>query len=686
MRVRFVPLLFVAVAALYGAGQKSTLCIAGAPCLSVAGHGADVTPADTDRPFTWTEAQGKTTIGIVPAGAGHVSLEAPATIRLRLKSAAQDRWPARMTLNIRDKQNHSWSLDLPARQGLSGLELRAPGGQYDVEVIADRHRREMRHVTFAASPTELSVVLKPLPQIAGRVVSTSGEAIAGADLRVNEHAVAVSDVAGRFSFDADPENWPEAVSIRAGGYGTRMLPIPRARIDTDLLDVVLGAGGSLRVSVERPPEIRSLRLALSKIGDGRRIQIDTRVMDSSSTIFENIEAGSYLLLVSGEKPEERLGVPVTVKAAEDKPVKISVRPRNLTIRAEMAGVPLGGARIRFFSRDGQWDGEFTAAESGELQLFPWQLGKVTAWVFKEGTLTVPHVEDHRFDDDDVDAQWTIHVSTREVRGRVLDAASGEAIVGANVALQVKGSNSYAAITKTGSDGLFVFTAAKPGHHNLHAAADGYQNGHASYEFLESEETHEVTMSLERSSSLRLFVQDASGRPIQDAAVLDYAGDTVTGQRFTDENGQVAIPLGRNELRRAFVIPRDGSFAVATIGGQPEATISVPVPQSTIVIRSRSTEQNPIDRVQFVIRYNGIPIPLEVQAMLARQQGAIIVSGSDGRIILPHVPIGVYEFWPVGSPAEARAAMIGLGKEAPITISATPGVNEAVLSFAPQKHP
>jgi len=683
-----LSLLITWAAVAQASEQKGTLCIAGMPCFAAAGRVEDVAPVDTERLFTWSDAPGKTTIGVIPAGARRLSLTPPRAIRLRLKSMSPERWPARTALSIRDQQKHSWQLVLSPKEARSSFEIDVPDGEYDVEVAADRHRREIRHVRSAAS-AEVSIALKPLPQITGRVVSKAGDSVAGAELRVNQRTVAVSDARGRFAFDADPDAWPETVSIGAGGYGTRTVPIPRSRIDTDLLDVSLSAGGFLQVIVVRSPEIGALRLDVYKLDDGRRgAAAYSRSLGSNQmeSTFEDVDAGDYLVLASGDKPEERCGVKIAVKSAEKNAVKLSVRPHKLTLRADLRGAPLGSARIRFWSRDGLWNADFTSAENGELQLYPWQLGKASAWVYKEGAMTVPHMEDRRFDEDDGEADWTIHVSTRETRGRVIDAVTGEPIAGANVALEVKGPSPYSTLTKSGSDGRFVFTTARPGQHTIHAAADGYQNGHARYQFLDSEESHEVTLALEPAGAVRVIVRDASDRPLRDAAVLDYSSGTLTGQRFTDENGQVVIPLGRDELRQAFVIPRDGSFAIATIGSQPEAVIVVPPPQSTILIRSRSTDQNPIDHVMFIIRFNGIAIPFGVQGMLARQQGATIVSGSDGRIVLPHVPLGLYEFWPVGSPAEAQAAMQGLGKEAPITISAAPGVNEAVLSFASPKRP
>ena len=79
----------------------------------------------------------------------------------------------------------------------------------------------------------------------------------------------------------------------------------------------------------------------------------------------------------------------------------------------------------------------------------------------------------------------------------------------------------------------------------------------------------------------------------------------------------------------------------------------------------------------VIRYNGIALPLEVQRAIAPMSA----SSRDGVIAMHHVPLGLYEMWPVGSPNELRAALAGLGSTAPVKIVAQPGMNTATLTFA-----
>ena len=562
--------------------------------------------------------------------------------------------------------------------------MRVTAGAYELIAENTRHRRTSKQVTVATEAA-VALALQALPQLSGRVISkATGEPVAGAAISLpSGEVIAISDGGGRFAFDANPDHWPESITIAAGGLGARTIPVPRARTTADLLDVSLSHGATIRVVVEREPTVGNVRIALYKrrydVPDATSMATKSIGPEDTTVTFEDVEAGTYVVIASGQEPAHRHGTKLTVAAGEEKQISISLVPLQLSIRAEMGDAPLPHAVIRLSNGDGLWREELRTDSEGKVELSVWQLGRLAALVSAEGILTVPHHEERSFEDQS-EAEWTIRVSTREVRGRILDADSGKPIANANVALQVK--DRYTALTKADADGRFVFTAAVPGAHTLSAAADGYQHDSVDYTFPESEQKRDVTLRLVSAESLRVVVLDLAGRPVADAAVLDFARYTLMGERFTDERGEVFIPMGPNDLRDVYVIPRDGSFGIGTIGGKSKSTIVVPAAQSTIVVTSRNTEQQPIPGIWVVLRFNGIPVPFEVQQMLARQQGATPVSGGDGRIVLRHMPLGVYEMWPVGSPGEARAALSGLGPESPVKIVARPGLNEAVLEFAP----
>ncbi len=666
--------------------RDGTLCVEGMSCVAAAfANKLPVAPSDQPRTFTWTDAADRQIVlGVVPAEARHALLEAAATIRLRLSSTDPTRWPLATALTVRG-ESHQWQVSLTAHQAKTGVDLRLAPGGYELIAENSRHRRASRQVSVATESL-VTLGLQALPQLSGRVISkATNEPVAGAAVSLpGGGVIAISDGGGRFAFDASPDDWPESITIAAGGLGSTTIAVPRARATADLLDVALSDGATIRVAVEREPILENVRLGLYKrrydVSDATPIATKSIGPEDTEVTFEHVEAGTYVVIASGQKPAQRHGTKLTVASGDEKQITISLVPLHLSIRAEMGDTPLRHAQIRLSNGDGLWREELRTDSEGKLELSVWQLGRLAALVSAEGTLTVPHHEEKSFGDQS-EAEWTIRVSTREVTGRVLDADSAKPVPNANVALQVK--DRYTALIKADLDGRFVFTAAVPGEHTLSAAADGYQHDSVVYTFPASEQARDITLRLVPAASVRIVVMDTAGRPIANAAVLDFAGSMLAGERFTDERGEVLIPMGANDVRDIYVIPRDGSFGIGTAAGvKRESTIIVPTAQATIVVTSMNTEQQPIPGVWVVLRFNGIPVPFEVQQMLARQQGAAPVSGADGRIVLRQMPLGVYEMWPVGSPGEARAAMNGLGPDSPVKIVARPGVNEAVLKFAP----
>lgn len=671
--------------ALSGPTQPAgVLCVDASPCVDAIASPAPVSPAEHERMFRWIDPAGSIVLGTIPPRGDRAVPAATEVVRVRLTSSAPSRWPAEVILTIR-RGERTWRIPVTTAQVEKPIVLRVDAGTYALHAESAGHRRTEAQFTTSKPAVDVAVKLHPLPQMTARVVTRDREPIPGAiAARLSGEVIAVADGTGRLTFDVDPEQWPETIAISAAGFGTATVPIPRARVSADLFDVVLTSGSKLEVTLEQENGDTPVTLELYKrtydVPDDTPIA--TKIVDAaeSAATFADIAAGTYVLRARGSESTQRFGMKFSVRDGEEKKIVLPLRSSTLAIQTLLGEAPLASARVELFSLDGLWREAFRGDASGRVQLRLWQLGKISATVSAEPTLTVPFRASQTFASGE-DADWTIRVSTRKVRGRIVDASSDAGVKEANVALQVKGQ--YSAIVTTDSDGRFVFTSVVPGQHTVSAAADGYQHDTVHYTFLESEEAHEVTVPLRPAAVARLTVRDASGAPIANALVLDFAGSALTGERVTGADGEVAIPVPPGETREVFVIPRDGSFAVGRIRAGKNA-LNVPPAAATIVVTSRTTAQQPIPQVWVALRYNGIAVPFEVQQALARQQGAVPVSGVDGRIILRQMPLGVYEMWPAGSAEEVRAVTAGLGPDAPVRIVARPGLNEAVLEFSPKK--
>src|SRR5207237_10226579 len=113
----------------------------------------------------------------------------------------------------------------------------------------------------------------------------------------------------------------------------------------------------------------------------------------------------------------------------------------------------------------------------------------------------------------------------------------------NVALRALRGTATAAAD---SAGRYRFTALSAGRHTLMAAAEGYSPTEVGYTYPDTSERYEKTIELDAAGVRRVLVRDASGNPVRDAAVMNFVGTTLAGERFTDETGRVAIPVRAGE--------------------------------------------------------------------------------------------------------------------------------------------
>jgi hypothetical protein len=203
-------------------------------CVAAPASGIRVVPSDRPPTFSWADpAQRRIVLGILPAEAELADFQAAAAVRLTFSSSEPSRWPQQTTLTIR-KEGHLWQVSLTPSQSKAGIELRAAPGTYELMAESARHRRATQQVTLTTT-ADIAFTLLPLPQLSGRVVSrTTNEPIAGAGVTLpTGEVIAVSNGNGRFAFDADPDHWPESVTIGAGGFGDVSIPVPRARVALD---------------------------------------------------------------------------------------------------------------------------------------------------------------------------------------------------------------------------------------------------------------------------------------------------------------------------------------------------------------------------------------------------------------------------------------------------------------------
>lgn len=567
------------------------------------------------------------------------------------------------------------------------LQLAVRRGAYELSLATPHFRAWRKQLVVGAEPLHLTASFERLPTITGTVIDEeTGQAVPGILIRSDQEGEAITDGTGRFIIEADPERWPRRLVARAGGYAETDVAVPAARADILLDPVRLSRGGSVLVDLRQPHPSAVMSIELHRLAEHGRALAGTMttlpVTEGAPIRFNKVKAGRYMVLAKGERAWERIAEPVTVEAAEEAKVALHITPFRLRMRLTSEDLPLPRAEVRLQNRDVLWEGSFPSDEKGEASVELWQGGRVWATVISEAF--IPYKEGRTLTDG-LDEEWLLDLPAHEVTGVVLDAETGKPIVNAALALEVHSDDGYTIGVHTRADakGTFRFAPVARGRHKLSAAAPGYPPVDMTYAFTGADATREITVRLERASTVTLTVLDGLGRPLAGARVLDFVGMTRRGLAFTDATGTAGVQVSQGEVRDVFVIPREGSLGFAQIrSGAETQSVTVPAGTSRVVVRMESQERVPIPGISVAVRYAGKMLPFEVLQALATMHGARTKSDADGRVVFDHLPPGLYELWPVGSPAELRAVAAAGGGEAPVRMHLQPGENVAVMTFTP----
>lgn len=604
--------------------------------------------------------------------------------------AAADSVPLEVHVSVpRRAKTSSGKVVIQGESGSRELELKSKvttelsPGAYEVTVECPHFVRVRRAVVIDDAPVRLDVTLQALPLLGGVVLArTSGGAVGGAVIQVGERVVALTDPTGKYSFEADPEQWPESITVHAAPFTPATISVPRARTSATLRDVRLSLGGSIAVELEQARSDDVVEVELLKLEEGRTrgTSVMRKSVSSDPMIFDDLSPGGYVVLAKGDEPWKRFGETVEVEQGAVTKVAMRITPFRLALRTRLDGEPLARAEVELTNRDGRWNAKLTTDDAGEATPALWQGGRVTAAVHSTAA-TAPWLERHTIAAID-DAELLLDVPLHEISGVVVDSRMGTPIPGAALRLHVVTDGGFTLNVGATADaqGRFRIAPAAYGEHTLRAAAADHPPMEMTYSFRAPEERRSLTMRLDAAVPVRIRVTGSRGAPIEGARAMHFRGFGRLGISRTDAGGNVEIPVPEDMPSELYVVPRDGSFGFLQL--TPEASeLRVAEGASRIVLRAESDARVPIPNVSVVVRYNGRVVPADVLEALRTIQGARTTTDEQGRIVFDHMPAGVYEFWPAGSPAELRELAFGVGSEAPVKIIAGAGEYVAVMTFA-----
>lgn len=651
--------------------------------------GDRVEPADVARPYTLADDVDPIyTLGTLAAGESSIACRGLGTLDLRISAKRVSRQDhTRVSIG---NATATWQLSIPERQLAKKIAVNLPRGTYELSIERRRAIRIHKTVVIGDTTAKVAADLEPLPQLSGVVLARStGRPVAGALISTNVangevDQSAITDAEGRFSIDADPDRWPAKVIVRAIPFAETSAVVPAARASTTLPEIYVSRGGTVAVEIQQNEPRRVMEVELLPLVRNSTTEKPVSTLPvpaghpTASIRFENVEPGPYVVLAKGDRPLERHGTVVEVIEGQEVSLAIAIQPFALRIGTKVDGETLLEAAIRFSNLDGYWESPIIIT-GGHADVELWQGGRVRSMVSATG-FSAPHIARRKLPEEN--DEWIIDVPAREITGRVIDSQTSEPVAGAALSLHVHESgSSFSVRTKADGNGRFRLFPVPHGTHTLKVAGAGYPPAEMTYRFFDPEQNRDLMVRLDRAATVAVTIVDHAGAPLALALVMQFK-DGMRLQAHTDWSGKVDLPLPASGKVDVYVLPRDGSFAIAALDADmKETVIRVPPGAARIVLRAETEERAPIPSVPILARYNGRVIPPDVFDALAGTRGGRIAN-TDGRVVLAHMPVGLYEFWPVASTAQREAVQAGRGSEPRVKLTAAPGENVAVMTLAP----
>ncbi len=657
----------------------ATLCIDGT-CRPNGEARVIVAPSEVARHFVWISGDAARAIaGVIPASLTIVPLEQEGsvshTITVATSDGSRNVVPA---LELKCGEAHwTWSLpQMPQRK----LEIVRPPGACSLAVGAPDYKT----ITKELTPTDLgSMTLHRLPVIAGTITdASSGSPVAGAEIFLPDNELlTVSDAAGRFRAVID-RPWPNRLRVESAGRARQSVSVPKAVADVDL-PITLFRGGSVRLHLAPPLGQEPLQWELRRIirdTDDEKVKAGSVEAGESTIAITGISPGDHRVVILGDGPLQRLAVVVTVVDGVGIEATAQITSSRLDLEVARGGKPLSGATVNFIVRAGSatWRSKLTVDDEGKAAEEIWQAGDYLAAVDS-------YTERRRLDGEEKIA-WTLDIPERVIEGRVADATTGKAIPKALILLT---TDSGVTGTRTDSDGAYKFESVIAGKYSLTARVQGYQELITPKAPLAEEarlETRDLRLQPVNGHVLRAV--STAGAPIPSALVYVSSRYGVRAAGLTAEDGRITLPLSFDEYGQVYVMPRSGSFAVARFASMAERGVEelvVPVPEgsASLEIRTIAEDGTVIAGMSFLMRVNGLVVPLQVKEEMSRYQGLPMSSDAQGRLVLSRLPQGRYELWPLASRADYVAVSSPSPPPAPVNVILMAGHQVAKMVFKPK---
>lgn len=488
--------------------------------------------------------------------------------------------------------------DMEGRYELEGL----PAGR--VTVVARHEQFQMARKDAVLDGTRdaaLDFELEPPLLVSGRVLGPGGEPVPSAAIWISDGSRGAgggqaSDSRGEFELKASPGQ-RFVLSADKDGVGTTLTPL-EVQVGEEAMSglelrLELGVAMAGRVLGVEQHELAGVRVSIRPTSTGLRIGQARPDIEGRFRV-EHLPPGEWLVAAtSGSGGVDQQLVTLAPGSAQVE-VELDLGGSHVLNGAVLlAGEPVPNARVFLTDLDVAGSGSARTDGEGRFRIESLRSGRYELAV-SPADRQGGHREEIEVQGDDV---VVVELPLGTVTGRVLDAATGQAVPGASLTLRSATTSathlSYLEPTgESDGDGAFRLERVAPGTYRLAAQKDGYARFSVDLEVESEEGSHEIDVLLERSSALILQVSHNSGRPasyVMISAFDERGVELSTSQHPASEGGRVELedlPLEHWRLLLTegdaiaaleVTVDQKGSAQPLPVTLQPSAALEVHVP-------------------------------------------------------------------------------------------------------------
>jgi Carboxypeptidase regulatory-like domain len=598
---------------------------------------SEVRPAEQARRFIWaSRSQHAAAVGVLPAGATTVGDLVDATCcTIAIPDSVVGPDDEDATVVLRGTSGGTWTFTLDPwwfREGR--LNIRVPRDAYTLRITTGGGK-----TLFDGKGPDFG--RRAALSVKGRAVAKDERAPADfAQITDCRRAVCTADAEGRFR--CAMRERPRAICVEHPELGRARVELEGRTGDVDLETVALQPGGAIRVirplHVELPA---GTKLALRR--GPREIREPQAMHHRDEVDLLGLEPGRYDVLLAGPEPLQRKRFTVEVRDRALEELHLSLDAYRLTGEVQYRDRPLGGAEVSLHGELAE--ATLQADQSGRFSAELWEADSfgvtVDAAVLAQpwGVMKRASVTDN---------EWRLVVPSRKIAGKVIEAETGKAVSDANIAVEssTHDGTRWSRNVRAGEDGTFEISGVGEGRYLLTVRQPSFLTSEPMEVAIgESGGDPRVTLTIHRGVDVPLLVVDGSGVPLAGATILSElssGGERANRMTLSDANGRAALALRPKSTGTVYVIARNGGFASADVVAddtENEVRIGVPAAAGALSFLAVSADDGqPLAGLPLALRYNGQPVP---RAVVARLGGS--TTDTTGRLLLPALPAGVYEF-------------------------------------------